>query len=400
MASDNDRPVFSAGTTPATPGSPSQTHALASTIAAVVERQLTQFAATMTQQIENVRRAAADSQAELESRLAGLAGRIDAQQQAAEAYQRALQAALEERLAEFANHQHMRLVDLDNKLALVPQQVHGDIPAQVAAATGGLREYLEHQTAALDARIGEVQRHSQRFDEQVSAMVQHVNQTVQMLAGRIDDSREEALAVVDDRLSQMRGASDEVRAELERQLAQQALAFGQRIDTVEMKATDRMLEMEQRVNDQTGTRLAAVEAQLGRLGSGFDEAIAAVSQRVVETDGRLGEVHARIDELGGRLDQVDADALEEMKERLSTAVGEAMLVRIELDRVVAATDEKLDKHMLRMSEIEALLTDEMDVSAAVQLERLDELERAVAALDPDQFVRKVDPIAQPDSVSF
>jgi hypothetical protein len=35
----------------------------------------------------------------------------------------------------------------------------------------------------------------------------------------------------------------------------------------------------------------------------------------------------------------------------------------------------------------------MDVSAAVQLERLEELERAVIELNPDQFVRKTDPQA-------
>ena len=53
------------------------------------------------------------------------------------------------------------------------------------------------------------------------------------------------------------------------------------------------------------------------------------------------------------------------------------------------------KSALRMAEIEALLTDEMDVSASVQLERLEELERALTALDPDQFVRKSDPNAGP-----
>ena len=68
-----------------------------------------------------------------------------------------------------------------------------------------------------------------------------------------------------------------------------------------------------------------------------------------------------------------------------------MLVRIEIDRVSATTDERLDRASLRMAEIESLLGDEMDVSATVQLERLDELERAISALDPDQFVRKVDP---------
>ena len=46
------------------------------------------------------------------------------------------------------------------------------------------------------------------------------------------------------------------------------------------------------------------------------------------------------------------------------------------------TDEKLDKTHLRMAEIEGLLGDEMDVSAAVQLERLDELERAIVGARP------------------
>jgi len=65
-----------------------------------------------------------------------------------------------------------------------------------------------------------------------------------------------------------------------------------------------------------------------------------------------------------------------------------MLVRIELDSVVANTDEKANKATLRMAEIESLLQDEMDVSTTVQLERLDELERAMAILDPAQLMRK------------
>jgi hypothetical protein len=77
---------------------------------------------------------------------------------------------------------------------------------------------------------------------------------------------------------------------------------------------------------------------------------------------------------------------------MSRAVGEAMLVRIEVDRVVISTDEKLDKQAVRLAEIEGLLTDQMDVGAAVQLERLDELERAVAMLDPAKFGISAGPI--------
>jgi hypothetical protein len=43
-----------------------------------------------------------------------------------------------------------------------------------------------------------------------------------------------------------------------------------------------------------------------------------------------------------------------------------------------------------MTEIESQLADTMDVSEAVQLERLEEIERALIELNPNQFVRKVE----------
>ncbi len=88
--------------------------------------------------------------------------------------------------------------------------------------------------------------------------------------------------------------------------------------------------------------------------------------------------------------KVDEEAINAVKEQLSSAVGEAMLVRIEVDRFIAAQEEKFDATALRMSEIEAQLADTMDVSEAVQLERLEEIERALLELDPNQFVRKVE----------
>ena len=88
--------------------------------------------------------------------------------------------------------------------------------------------------------------------------------------------------------------------------------------------------------------------------------------------------------------KVDEEAINAVKEQLSSAVGEAMLVRIEVDRFIAAQEEKFDATAVRMSEIEAQLADTMDVSEAVQLERLEEIERALLELDPNQFVRKVD----------
>ena len=78
-----------------------------------------------------------------------------------------------------------------------------------------------------------------------------------------------------------------------------------------------------------------------------------------------------------------------MKEKVSSAAGEAMLVRIELERFQKSMAEAMDKAPCGSPSSRRMVQEQhMDVEAAVQLERLEEIERAVIALDPSQFVRK------------
>jgi hypothetical protein len=65
----------------------------------------------------------------------------------------------------------------------------------------------------------------------------------------------------------------------------------------------------------------------------------------------------------------------------------------------------MDKTVGRIVELETQMQEQhMDVETAVQLERLEEVERALLALDPNQFVRRTDtpasahdqPYASPD----
>jgi hypothetical protein len=68
-----------------------------------------------------------------------------------------------------------------------------------------------------------------------------------------------------------------------------------------------------------------------------------------------------------------------------------MLVRIELERVATSTGDQVDKINARIGELAAQIADtELDVSTAIQLERLEEIERALAELDPAQFLRKTE----------
>jgi hypothetical protein len=106
-------------------------------------------------------------------------------------------------------------------------------------------------------------------------------------------------------------------------------------------------------------------------------------------EGRLDEHQTAMDEMAAKVEAVDETALDELREKLSSAVGEAMLVRIEMERLDKNVGEKLDGLVVRVTDVETQLADQtMDVSTAVQLERLEELERAVAEIDPTTFVKK------------
>jgi hypothetical protein len=382
---------MSTPTTNATGLSQSATEVLAATIAAVVERQLQQYMGLMSQQVDSARQAAEQAQQDLRSeftqQIAAVAQRVEAGQQNSEAYQKALQTALEDRLADFAQHQHRRLAEVENRLLEMPVSTDGGVdPVEIA----NLKDQIDQSSAAAHARIDDLNKATRRFDEQASALVQHVNDTTIALAQRMDEGNQALASAVEERLAFVRTTLESVGPEVQRQLTEHASMTAQRIDFTEHKVTDRMLAMEDRINESNGTKIAHLEATVGRIGSGFDDAIGALSQRMLELENHFMEVNDRLGLLTEQVGKVDEKAIHEVREQLSTAVGEAMLVRIEIDRMAATTDEKLDKATLRMAEIEAQLSDEMDVSAAVQLERLEELERAIVEINPDQFVRKDD----------
>ncbi len=328
--------------------------------------------------------------AEFTQQFEALTTKVAANHQANDRYQAALQAALEERLAEFANHQHQSLTTINAKLSSLPSLVQAELPAQFASVSQGLRDYLEHKTSAVETQIDELHKSSRRFDEQAASIVAHINETVAALSRRMDDGDRTVTRAVDQRLGDVRGLVEQAGADVARQLAEHGQILSQRVDAIDMKMVDRAIAMEERINDHNGVKIANLEASIGRLGAGFDDAMGALSKRLVDLQAKLLEAGDRMDGLAADVAKVDEEAINAVKEQLSSAVGEAMLVRIEVDRFIASQGEKFDATALRMSEIEAQLADTMDVSEAVQLERLEEIERALLELNPNQFVRKVE----------
>lgn len=135
--------------------------------------------------------------------------------------------------------------------------------------------------------------------------------------------------------------------------------------------------------------MADLEAVVGRVNAGFDEAIGALSQRMLELDNRVANLTTRTDDLASRQLSVDPLEIESLRTLASGAAGEAALLRMDLERLTSTAGEQFDHYAVRIADIENTLQGEADVNAAVQLERLDELERQVSALDLSAIGRPV-----------
>jgi len=374
------------------------TDATSNAILAAVEHQLTRYFGAMAARADAVQQAGEAGRAQLithfQEQIDVLRGELERAQQANENYDRALQAAVEERLTEFAANQHWRFSEVEGRLERVSGDLLSAVPAQIEAASAPLQDRFERTTELMTSRIEELQKAARRFDEESNALVQHVNDTSATLAKRLDDSSRSLNSNLDERTLALSQRLDESTGAMRQYVVDQSASVGRRIEENDTRAVDRMLAMEERVNENTGTRLAAVEATIGRISNGIDEAIVALSQRVIELENQNYDVMQRIDEMSAHVAKIDTDALAALRDQMSSAVGEAMLVRIELERVSSGTAEQFDKVNIRVAECEATLSETfMDVNAAVQLERLEEIERALIELDPNQFVRKEDPNA-------
>ncbi|MEI6402524.1 MAG: hypothetical protein WCP59_10080 [Actinomycetota bacterium] len=248
-----------------------------STLLTAVEQQLTRYFASISRQVDTQRAVTTES--------------LESQRRENEAYQEALRAALEDRLTAFAQHQHERLVAMEEQV--------DDLSARPAAAEAT-------DTSGLMSRL----------------------------------------------------------------------------DATERQLVDRLVELEHRINDEQGRRIAELEAVVGRLGNGFDEAISALSQRLLDLDGRVADLTLRTDDLAATSSAVSAVEVDSLREMASAAASDTVMMRFELDRLTSTATKHFDHQAARLAEIEQTLHENRDVAAAVQLDRLDEVERQLIALDP------------------
>lgn len=371
-----------------TPGQPGHLspEVLASTIAAVIERQLSGYLATVRSNVESVREASSAAitslQHDVARQLQEFAGRLEAQQRASEAFQKSVQAAIGVRLEELDREQQARLAELERMLRGYTTDTAD--PAEVAA----LRTHLDTQIDLVQGRLDDLHKAARRFDEQAAAMVQHVNDTTNALTQRMDDGNQALASAVEERLVIVRNALDTVAPAVKRQLDDHSGQIASQLEVAASNLNDRVLQAEGRINERQGAKLLELQAQMSRMNDQVEGAINEMTLTVGRLHVRVTDLDAMVTAMDSRIASVDHGGIDDLKQQLSSAVGEAMLVRIELDRAMADTAARLDAVTVRMAEIEGLLANETDVNAEVQLERLEELERAIAELDPEQLATR------------
>lgn len=371
------------------------THAelvLVATRLAALEEQLTSYFAAMAAQANAARLAAEtarnDGKADRDQLAAQLREMVDKLTAHQESEQRSLRMALDQRLADFGSHQDWRVTELEARLERVADETTLGLDARVESAAQSLQLRLDQALAALASRVSETESAVARAADHEARLKRRLDEHEISIGQRIEEAVSGLVVRMDERNLALTKRIEENTASLQQQLQQAGESHARQLEQLGNTYDDRLSALEARVGEEIGVRVAALEATIGRVSSSVDEAMISLSQRLADLEARAIEADERLSAITAMVEKFDEEAIEELKERLSNAVGEATLVRIEMDRLSEGLDERFDRVQVRLADMEGKVADAMDVSTAIQLERLEELERAVAELDPTELVRR------------
>ncbi len=360
-------------------------------IVAAVQQQLTQYSEQVRSTVQGLRDEIAAERAtrsQTDEQLRALAAGLERSQQSNTGFQSDLQRVLEERLTEFGTSTKRRHEELNVRLDKVVDEANTGMAAAVESATRPIMREVEHRQTKLEGDVVQLDGSIRKFDDQAARMVSHINDVTGNVDSRIEQLAAGVAADVETRMGGLAARLDEVSAQAARQQSEVSNIVGQRVDDAESRMNDKIATAESRINEDVGTRVAEIDAYVGRVGVGLDEGIVMLNDRFAEVNGQFEATAHEIAAMQEAIKDVDSEAIDEMKDRVRSAAGEVELIRIEMDRFKESMGDTMDKTSIRLTEVETQMQDQaLDTETAVQLERLEEVERALIALDPAQFVR-------------
>jgi uncharacterized protein YicC (UPF0701 family) len=352
-------------------------------LVAAVQAELERHASAVKAEVERLRdesqRERAEMRQEFREQVAAIAAAVDQGQARAEAYTDKSRSALEQRLEESDSRQVRRLEDatagLDGLVTEAVRPVVGDLKDQYEA--------MSHKVDGLDTNL-------RKFDEQAARMVTYFNDMTSQMEARQDELGATLQTDIADQIAGMKKLVEENDSSIRRFQNEVGQSVSAKVNDAEDRFNNRLLAAESRMKEEAGQSIADIQAHVGRVSAGLDETMTVLNERIAKFEDRFVENDRRVDGLAESVAGIDQEALEELKDKMSSAAGEAMLVRIEMERLEKSVAEKTDGLVVRMTDVETQLQDAtMDVSTAVQLDRLEEIERSLIEL-PNVFVQRAE----------
>lgn len=351
-------------------------------LVAAVQAELERHASAVVAEVDRLReegqRERAEMRQEFRESIAAIAAAVDQSQAKAEAYTDQSRSTIEQKITEVETRQTRRLDDATAGL-------DGLVAEAVRPVVGGLKDDYE----AMARKVDGLDTNLRKFDEQAARMVTYFNDVSSQMEAKQDELGATLKNDVAEQLAALKKLVEENDSSVRRFQSEVGQSVSAKVNDAEDRFNNRLLAAESRMKEDAGQQIADIQAHVGRVSSGLDDTMTVLNERIAKFDDRFVETDRRIEELAKSVEGIDEDALEELKDKMSSAAGEAMLVRIEMERLEKNIAEKTDGLVVRMTDVETQLQDAtMDVSTAVQLDRLEEIERSLMELDPSQFVRK------------
>jgi hypothetical protein len=353
-----------------------------SALLAAVEAEMKRHGEAVVAEVERLREEGRRERAEIRSdftqQISTLAQALEQIESRGDASADKVRKALEQRLDESEARQTRRL---DDRMA----GIDGIVQEAARPLILGIRDENE----GLSHKVELLENNLRKFDEQAARMVTYFNDVSQRIETRQDEAAETMQADVEARIAGVKQIVDENDSAIRRFQSDISQSVTQKVNDAEDRFNNRLLAAESRIKEDAGQKIAEIDVHVSRVSSGLDETMAVLNDRISALDDRFVETNRKIQSVEESVSGIDQDALEELKSKMSTAAGEAMLVRIEMERFEKTVNDRSDELVVRLTEVEASLADaSLDVSTAVQLDRMEEIERALLELDPTQFVRK------------
>ena len=362
--------------------------AMKSRIIAAVQAELDRHATTIVAENAKLRadaiRERDDLHREYGDRLADLARTVESMS----AQNVELRRELEQQTAtQMTSRVDAKITELESRLNRRVEELGSTIETLVSDAARPLLQSMHDEHESTVRRVDVLDADLRKFDEQAARLVVHFNELTAKIQQRAAETAEQLEAGVTRRIEELDGRIEEVSSSSIRKHAETSKLVGERSDRLEERVNIRVSAVEGAIREEVGARIAEIDAHVGRVSQGLDDTLNVLGDRMTALDQTVREFDERLDKLREEFGDVDAESLDELKEKLSAAAGESVLIRMDLEKLEKVTTERVESANARLATVESQLADTtMDVSTAVQLERLEELERAVIELDPNKFV--------------